>query len=101
MSKDSNYDLFAFWPYDSFPYVLGGTVTKITDKGAVETIEYGPGRYFRATKILPLAAGKKLKETLDRLTKVRNSALKKFNDEWNKKLEDIDGFNVKEISENK
>lgn len=50
-------DLFAFWPYDYFPYVLGGTVTKIHDNGRVEIKEYGSGYSFEPIKILPYKAG--------------------------------------------
>lgn len=64
---------FAFWSYASFPYVLGGTVTKMLADGRVSTVEYGAGSYFKPIKILPLAAGKALKARLKELTNEYNS----------------------------
>jgi hypothetical protein len=55
-----DHKLYAFWEYDHFPYVLGGEVTKMDDRGRVETVEYGPGFRFTPFKILPLDAGRNL-----------------------------------------
>lgn len=63
-----NQPLYAFWTYDQFPYVLGGTVTKMNDNGTVETKEYGPGFTFDPLKVLPLKAGLIIKQDLDKQT---------------------------------
>lgn len=61
-----NEKLYAFWRYDQFPYVLGGTVTKMFDNGTVETKEYGRGSCFTPIKIVPLKAGMIIKRDLDK-----------------------------------
>lgn len=44
--------MIAFWKYDTYPYVLYGTVTDMKgDK--VETKEYGKGHWFRPLVIYP------------------------------------------------
>jgi len=61
-----NEKLYAFWSYDKFPYVLGGTVTKMHDDGTVETKEYGQGSCFTPIKIVPFKAGIIIKQDLDK-----------------------------------
>jgi len=46
---------------------LGGTVTKMRDDGAVETVEYGKGSYFKPVRILPVEIGKALGKKLEAL----------------------------------
>lgn len=75
----------AFWRYDEFPYVLSGEVVKMDDDGKVTTKEYGIGFRFQPIKILPLAAGKKLRAALNKLTRDYNAAAKKFDAEWQDK----------------
>jgi hypothetical protein len=58
--------LFAFWRYDTFPYVLGAEITKMKDGGQVQPVGYGGG-YVVPIKILPLAAGKSLWDRLKQL----------------------------------
>lgn len=88
MSQDIN-NLFAFWKYDMFPYLLGGTITKMRDDGYIQTVEYGPGNYFKAIKILPLKAGKQLQDKLCKISRDREVELKNLYSEWDKKLKDI------------
>ena len=92
MAHPIDKNLFAFWKYDQFPYLLGGTVTKLTDEGWVETIEYGPGNRFLAVKILPVGAGKKLNEKLRRMKTDRDSALDKVIIEWDETLKALVDF---------
>ena len=92
MSQHIEKDLFVFWKYDSFPYLLGGTVTEITDNGLVETIEYGPGHYFRPTKLFTLTAGKELICRLAKIKAERDTALAKVREEWDKKLNEEIGY---------
>jgi len=57
--------LYAFWPYDQYPYFLCGEVTKMHESGAVETVGFGPGHRFMPVLIRPLNAGLRLREKLD------------------------------------
>jgi len=75
---------YAFWRYDLFPYVLGGTITKMREDGCVGTVEYGS--YFNPVKILPVDAGKELHKKIEALARERADALKKFNADWDKAL---------------
>ena len=50
-------NFYAFWRHDHFPYLLGGTVTKMDERGRVQTDQYGVGSWFCPVKILPLRAG--------------------------------------------
>lgn len=60
-------ELFAFWRYDSFPYVLGGHVTKMSESGLVETKEYGRQQWFRPIILLPKNTGEKIQSELRKL----------------------------------
>lgn len=73
---------FAFWKYDGFPYLLGGTVTKMDDTGRVETKEYGKGFWFMPVKILPVNAGKRMLAKLEELRKKHSVAEKEFRATW-------------------
>lgn len=68
--------LYAFWSYDQFPYILGGTVAKINDDSTVETKEYGPGYCFTPLKIVPLKAGMIIKQDLEKLKARRTKTLR-------------------------
>ena len=81
-----SHKLFAFWRYSSYPYVLGGTITKMRDDGFVETVEYGPGRGFNPVKILPLAQGKALMAKIEALRNAQREAVTKLDQEWRKKI---------------
>lgn len=67
-------ELYAFWRYDQFPYVLGGTVTKIHDNGTVEIKEW-QGFCFTPIKIVPLKAGMIIKQDLDKKQELRRISL--------------------------
>ena len=87
-----NKPLFAFWKYDKFPYVLGGTVTKMRNDGYVETVEFGVGYAFKPVKILPLEAGKQLLMQLNQLECDRETAVATVNKKFNDKLKSIIDF---------
>ena len=59
--------LFALWKYDLFPYLLGGTVTKLHDNGIIETEEYGMGNCFKPVIILPVNEGRRILNQLDKI----------------------------------
>jgi len=50
-----NKNLFAFWKYDTFPYVLGGEISDINEKGLVYVDSYQG--WFKPILILPLDEG--------------------------------------------
>lgn len=70
-------EMMAFWKYDQFPFLLGGTVNKMFEDGRVRTIEYG-GYSFRPVFIVPKETGKKLKEDLENSLIKYNNALAKL-----------------------
>lgn len=81
--------LYAFWKHSSFPYVLGGPVTKMNDNGTVETKNFGKGYYFMPFKIVPLKTGQALQKALDRLEERHVAALRLFKAEWDKEAETL------------
>ena len=56
--------LYAFWPYDQYPYFCCGEVTRMHESGMVETKEYGPGSTVWPVLLVPLNAGRRLKDKL-------------------------------------
>jgi hypothetical protein len=77
--------LIAFWSYDSPPYVLSGTITRIDDQGYVETTEYGAGHWFKPSRILPEKAGKELRRDLEEALvsyKKQRTEHVKFENHW-------------------
>lgn len=55
---------YAFWKYDSAPYLLGGEIEEFKSDGRVK-IKGFTGMLFHPVKIVPLATGIKLKKLLD------------------------------------
>ena len=74
--------LYAFWRYDKYPYVVGGTITVMRENGWVECKEYGPGHCFKPLIVLPVEAGRALRKQLDSLDEGYREAQKKLHDEW-------------------
>lgn len=68
MDKDpdvSNLNLYGFWKYDQFPYILGDQITRITSTGRIETVNYGKGSTFLPIVIVPLDTGIRVQKVLD------------------------------------
>jgi hypothetical protein len=80
---------YAFWRYDVYPFILGGTITNMDKNGFIETEEYGVGRYFKPMAILPGNAGKELHHKIKVMTDERNTALEKFNLTWRIKISEL------------
>jgi hypothetical protein len=92
-SMGMNKTLFAFWKYDQFPFVLGGTVEDINEEGLVQTKEYGKGFWFNPVKMLPLKEGKELLAKLNNLDYERRKAMKVMDKQFDKKVKDLINFN--------
>lgn len=77
--------LFAFWTYDTFPYVLGGPVMSMNDSGRIQAETYG-GSVFVPLKILPRAVGEAILTKIEALRREQHAAEEKFRDEWREKI---------------
>ena len=84
-----NQELYAFWTYDTFPYILGGEVTKMDSCGQVETKEYGKGYWFKPCKILPLKEGVELMIQLNVLKTARVTKIAKIDTEYKLKAKHL------------
>ena len=84
--KLAKQELYAFWSYDQFPYVLGGTITKIHDDSSIETKEYGPGARFSPIKIVPLKAGMIIQHDLNNRAETRRRKRDEVNTEFDTSL---------------
>jgi hypothetical protein len=80
-------DLFAFWDYDTFPYVLGAPVLEMNANGAVRPRGYG-GYWFRPIRLVSLSVGQKVWATLEKLRAERRAAEKALNEQWRRKALD-------------
>lgn len=80
-------ELFAFWKYDIFPYVLGGEVIKFEGE-RVEVKGY-EGCTFQPIKIMDIYTGKRIYEELNILKEEYDTKLKIFNNKFKSKAESI------------
>jgi hypothetical protein len=80
--------LFAFWRYDTYPYVLGGVVDMMDDQGLVRVPSYG-NAWFMPIKLMPIRKGKELLGALKGphgLEGQRRQALESFDALWDETL---------------
>ena len=75
MKDKDDQQLFAFWRYDKFPYLLGGRVAKFHAKGRIEAKGY-QGYSFHPILLVVNEEGEQLREALINLKeeKVREQA---------------------------
>ena len=60
--------MYAFWKYDTYPYLLGGVVNgELLSGGRVKVEGYGPGHTFAPIKLLPDAEGEALHKKMQAL----------------------------------
>lgn len=85
---------FAIWKYDLFPFVKGGTITKVHPDGSVEVAEYGAGYRFTPQFVMPLPQGKRMLADLDRLTADYRTDLQELNSDYTQRAMHIlpEGF---------
>ena len=81
--------LFAFWKYATFPFVIGGEITRMLDNGMVETKQFGKGMFFEPFKILPLKEGEKKLAAFKRLKHEYDLSHTQFREEWFEQAEKI------------
>ena len=74
--------LVALWEHDTFPYLLGGHVTRMNEGGRVETVEFGSGNWFNPIRLLPATSGKEVLVKLDILRHQEEAARREFNQHW-------------------
>lgn len=72
--------LYAFWKYDTPPYLLGGEVESIDEDGFVTVKGYKSSR-FRPVKIVSLEKGIKLQKKLHKAEMKYRRIVKDANDE--------------------
>lgn len=77
-------ELYAFWSYDLYPFVLGGQFTKMDDKGSVYVPAY-QGWIKKPIKILPLEAGQDLLNKLMELREEHRTATDLLDRDFNAK----------------
>ena len=78
-------ELYAFWPYDLFPYFLGGRVTKFFGQ-QVEVEGYGKGYLFTPVKIIEGKDGKHVLEELEKLKQQYQTRLVLLKEELTSKV---------------
>ena len=82
-----NIELFAFWNYDSFPYLLGAEVDRM-DGNTVYPKGYG-GHAFKAAFFLPVEYGESLKKELKALECEKRARQTELNEEFKERLDKI------------
>ena len=80
-----NQELFAFWKYDLFPYVLGAKILEMKEDGRVLAEGYS-SYLFRPIKILPLEPGRTLFAQLKVLKQEYDTNLELLKIDYDKKL---------------
>lgn len=73
--------LFAFWRYDSYPYVLGAEISMMSEKGSVYAPSYQG--WFKPIKVMPAKAGLALLDKLEKMRADHREATHLLNATWN------------------
>lgn len=81
-------DLFAFWSYDLFPYVLGSPVIEILEGGLVRVEGFGRGT-FRPKVLLPRLEGERLYAQIQALAGKRQRELDDVKARYLKELDKV------------
>ena len=79
---------FYFWPYDQYPYLLGGPGIKLPS-GLVETENFGRGFHFRPTYVFGVEKGRKLQAELQKLEAERTKAMADVKELYDNRLADL------------
>ena len=71
--------LFAFWNYDTFPFLLGGEVISMDDSGCVQIKEYGY-YFFRPQFFTNETVGREIKQKLTDFEHKHYQAMREMNE---------------------
>lgn len=88
-------ELFAFWGYDCFPWMLGARVVRFGKKGMVEPKGY-TGYMFRPRRVVLAEEGEPLWEKIQQLREEHAAAISAVNNEFNDKLIKLFGEDPRE-----
>lgn len=91
--EENNINLFAFWEYDLYPYMLGAKATKMNSEGKVYLPSYQG--WVKPFKLLPVKPGKVLYKKVEALRASHRLAEQNIKDEYTKKLLDVVPFHPK------
>lgn len=80
-------NLYAFWKYDLFPYVLGGEVTEF--QGEKVKVKGYDNYLFKPIKVVDLATGKKMKAEIEQARQEYEKTLNKAKGEFTEKIKMI------------
>jgi len=83
-----NMNLYAFWEYDQFPYVLGSPVREFLDNGMVKVTGFG-GSTFRPILVVPLDEGERIQAKLQSLRDEYRAAQQEFEASWAKRTQGL------------
>lgn len=78
--------LYAFWSYDQFPYVLGGEVVKL-EGDSVQVKGFG-SYWIKPIKLTSYEAGKKLHDEIKSIAISRTVELVNVNQKYRKQLKE-------------
>lgn len=88
-------ELFAFWKYDLFPFIHGDKVTKLSNKGVVETVKC-PGYSFQSFKLTNLEEGIEIIAKLKELEQEYNAEILVIKNKYKTKVKEL-GFTELEV----
>lgn len=89
-------EVFAFWKYDLFPFIHGGEVTELFDKGIVE-VKNCKGYRFKSFRLTNLKEGMELKQKLKQLEQEHRTEILAVNNKYINKVKEL-GFTELEVS---
>lgn len=78
-------ELYAFWSYDQYPYVLGGEVVGMDDKGWIQAKGYSSYK-FKPHLIVPLERGLDLQAKLDVLRQEKRDEINELHEKYRRRL---------------
>lgn len=82
--------MFAFWKYDSFPYILGGEMLRMEEDGLVQVKGF-QGYRFKPIKLLPIKAGAALLAKLKALTAEHKTEMNALNEDFRVRARELFG----------
>jgi hypothetical protein len=81
-------DLYAFWRYDQFPYVLHGRVVHMADDGTVRVQGYQTMR-FKPILLLPVGSGEELGAKINAVRSEHQVELDKLNESFKDQVREL------------